>query len=287
MTTTIIRANEITRPTTTPLKSSVLDHATVDTIESFGLRNNAGLWPSYNCIDTLVPTAMCPDPLLGDSGGYKNFSSAGWIPGFEFAVIGAVQCALVGLDVADQNAELLRVFEANEGKGVEQGLLLNRFIASDSDSPVMWDEPVDLTPGCPITLPIALALLEGYARNIYAGVPTVHMPAAAASMLNERIVWNGDLAFTRSGSKVAFGGGYDDPDMLASGEWDMYATGEVFVERSSSVNVNTNVIPGDGSGVGSDENGLADNTAVSLVERMFRVGVDCFVAKATATVWDC
>jgi hypothetical protein len=113
------------------------------------------------------------------------------------------------------------------------------------------------------------------------------MPAAAASMLNERIVWNGDLAFTRSGSKVAFGGGYDDPDMLASGQWDMYATGEVFVERSTSVNVNTNVIPGDGSGVGSDENGLADNTAVSLVERMFRVGVDCFVAKATATVWDC
>jgi hypothetical protein len=287
MTTTIIKADEIIRPTTTPLKSSVLDHAKVDTVESFGLRNNAGLWPSYNCIDTLVPTAQCPEPLLGESGGFKIFTNAGWVPGFEFSVYGAVQCSLVGLDRADQDAELVRVFEANEGKGVEQGLLLNRFVATDSDAPVMWDEPVDLTPGCAITLPIALALLEGYARSIYAGVPTLHLPAAAVSMLNERIVWNGDLAFTRSGSKVAFGGGYDDPDMLDSGLWDLYATGEVYVEKSDKINVNANVIPGDGSGTGSDENGLADNTAVSLVERMFRVAVDCFVAKATATVWDC
>jgi hypothetical protein len=287
MTTTIIKADEITRPTTTPVKSSILDHATVEEVESFGLRNNSGLWPSYNCIDTLVPTVMCPDPLMSETGEFKNFSKASWMPGFEFAVIGAVECSLVGLDRADQDAELLRVFELNEGKGVEQALLLNRFVATESDAPVAWDAPVDLTPGCAISVSIALALLEGYARSIYAGVPTLHLPSAAASLLNERLVWQGDLAFTRLGSKVAFGGGYDDPDALATGLWDLYATGEVFVEKSDRINVNPNVIPGDGSGVGSDENGLADNTAVSLVERMFRVAVDCFVAKATATVWDC
>lgn len=292
MTTTIIRNSEITRPTTTPIKSSVLDHATVETVEEFGLRNNMGLWPSYNCLDTLVPTAMCPDPLLGDSGGFKQFSTGGWNPGFEFGLQGAIQCSPVGLDKADFESELGRVFELNEGKGVEQGLLLNRFVAQVVDSDEVglipeWDAPVDLTPACAVSAGVALALLEGYARSIYAGVPTLHIPAAVGSLLNERLIWVGDKAFTRLGSKVAMGGGYDDPTMLATGEWDLYATGEVFVERSSTVNVTQFVRPADGSGVGSEENGLADNTIVALVERMFRVGVDCFVAKATATAWDC
>lgn len=292
MTTKIIKNTEITRPDTTPIKSSILDHATVETVTEFGLRNNSGLWPSYNCLDTLVPSPMCPDPLLGESGGFKTFSGGGWVPGFDFAIHGGIQCSPVGLNVEDFRSELSRIFEANEGKGVEQALLLNRFVelALGSDDPPnspSWPEPVDLTPDCDITVAMALALLEGYARSIYAGVPTLHIPAAAGSLLNERLVWEGDKAYTRLGSKVAMGGGYDNVDDLTSGVWDLYATGEVFVEKSTDITIHTDVLPGDGSGVGSDENGLADNTTVALVEKMFRVGVDCFVAKATATVWSC
>jgi hypothetical protein len=292
MTTTIIRNNEISRPTTTRIKSSILDHATVEPVESFGLRNESGLWPSYNCLDTLVPTPMCPDPTLGDDGNFKQFSGGGWVPGFSFAVHGGIQCSPVGLDKADFESELARIFELNEGKGVEQALLLNRFVANPLESDSLpnspsWEDPIDLTPGCPVTVGVALALLEGYARSIYAGVPTLHIPAAVGSLLNERLIWEGDKAFTRLGSKVAMGGGYDNPDMLETGEWDLHATGEVFVEKSTEINVNVGVLPSDGSGVGSGENGLADNTHVALVEKMFRVGVDCFVAKATATIWDC
>lgn len=281
MTVTIIKGSEITRPDTTPLGSSILDHATVATVKSFGLRNNEGLWNSYNCLDTLVPTPICPDPTAA-----KTFGFSEWMPGFEFAVHGGVQCGAVGLDVEDQKAEVARVFELNEGKGIEQALLLNRFVATDSDAPVQWEAPVDVTVTGPtglLSLSANLAALIGYAAQHYAGQPTIHMPRAAAELLGDRIIWKDGLAYTRTGAKIATGGGYDGSN--ADGSWDLFATGEVYVEKSDLIRQQSYVIPGDGSGVGSDENGLADNTVVTLVERMYRVGIDCFVAKATAEVW--
>jgi len=285
MSVTIIRGGEITRPDITPLASSILDHATVVTNSSFGLRNNDGLWPSYNCIDTLVPTPMCPNPLLDESGDFKTFGFGHWVPAVEFAVHGGVQCSAVGLDEADMKSEVGRVFGLNEGKAVELGLAENRFIPSPDDK---WDDVVNLGLfNNPVTLSAsaALAMLEGYAARVYPGVPTIHMPRAVASLLNERIVWEGGKAYTRNGSKVAMGGGYDLNDPTPdNGQWTVYATGEVYVERSEEISVQSYVLPGDGSGLGSDENGLADNTVVALAERMFRVAVDCFVAKAAVRI---
>jgi hypothetical protein len=276
----IIKGAEVNRPATTPITSSLLDHATVVENARFGLRNNDGLWPSYNCIDTMVPTPICPDPLAE-----KTFSTAGWAPAFEFAMHGGVQCKAVGLDTADMKSEIARVFAANEGKGVEMALMENGLIDPGSEIPLGWNSPVDLTPGTGVPLSVALALVEGYAARVYAGVPTLHMSRAAASMLNERIVWKDGLAFTRLGSKVAVGGGYDDPDTLESGLWPIYATGEVYVERSDEVFVQTHVIPGT-TEVGSDASGtLEDNNVLALAERMYRIGVDCFAAVATGTVW--
>lgn len=276
---TIIRGAEVTRPATTPLSSSVLDHAAVEEKNDFGLRNNKGLWPSYNCLDTLVPTALCPDPVAG----YKEFANGVWIPGFEFAVYGGVQCSAVGLDEADMKAEIARVFDLNAGKGVEQALRLNRFVATTSGDPVQWDAPEDL--GTAPSIGVALAKLEGYAATVYAGEPTLHLPRAAVLLASGLglIVERDGKFFTKTGAKVAAGGGYDEsaPD----GVYDMYATGEVYVERSEQINVSAIVIPGDGSGLGSGENGLADNTVIGLAERMYRVAVDCFVAKVTGTVW--
>lgn len=275
MTVTIIRGAEVNRPEPDAIKSSVLDHATVVEKTDFGLRNNAGLWPSYNCLDLLVPTPICPDP--DDDAEPKEFTVAGWVPAFEFAVHGGVQCGAVGLDTADQKKEVARVFGRSEGKGVERALLANRFVASEAGAPVEWDAPIDLGS---TEIKAALALLEGYAAAVYAGVPTIHMSRAAASVLGDRIVWEGDKAYTRLGSKVAMGGGYDDPDTPFSGSFDMYVTGEVYVERSEEVMIQTYVLPGDGS----DAYGLSDNTVVALAERMFRVGIDCFVAKVSGTI---
>jgi hypothetical protein len=289
MTVTFIKGREVTRPDTTPLSSSVLDHATVETNDRFGIRNNVGVWPSYNCLDTTVPTPMCPDPLLTETGDSKVFAFGEWQPAFEFAVMGGVQCSNVGLDREDMIAEVRRVFEANEGKGVEQALLYNRFVATDSDSPVQWAAPVDLTPVTNVSLAVALALLEGNAAANYAGVPTIHMPRAAATILETvgLVVWAGGKAFTKNGSKVAIGGGYDDEDMLASGQWDLFASGEVWVERSEEISVNAYVIPGDGLSeeTSGDLNEFTDNSSLALAERMYRVAIDCYLAKATGTVW--
>ncbi|MBC7630416.1 hypothetical protein [Aeromicrobium sp.] len=295
MTVTIGTGSDILRPETSPLKSSVLDHARaagnvhdLSETEGFGWRNDNGLWVSYNGIETLVPTPICPEPLLSDTGAFKTFDFAEWQPALTFAVHGGVQCRTVGLDKADQQAELDRVFTANEGKGVEQALLGNRFVAqvADAANPLggSWAAPIDLTPVTDTVSPrVAVALLEGWAARHYAGVPTLHLPRALGTILGGDVIeWKGDLAFTRMGSKVAFGGGYDDEDQ--DGTFILYATGEVFVERSSSISINSITMPNDGSGTGSGENGLAPNTAIALVERMFRVAVDVFVAKATATV---
>lgn len=299
MTITTGRAVEIKRPTTTPLKSSVLDHALaagnvhdLGEDEGIGWRNDKGLWVSYNGLETLTPTSLCPDPTLSETGEFKTFGTAGWVPGFVFAVYGAVQCKTVGLDIADQKSELARVFALNEGIGVEEALLGNRFIEQTEAAPGVgdpaslagvWPAPTDITPTGDITPRVAIGLLEGWAARHYAGVITLHMPRALGTILgSDVIVWEGDLAYTRMGSKVAFGGGYDEEDQ--DGTFDIYATGEVFVERAASISVGSITMPNDGSGTGSDENGLAPNTAIALVERVFRVAVDEFVAKATATV---
>ncbi len=284
----IIKGSEVVRPTTTPLTSSVLAHATVRDLtegDHFGLRNHGGLWNSYNCLDTLVPTALCPEPTVD-----KTFNTVPWIPGFAFAYQAGVECQNVGLDQADQEAEVKRVFALNEGKGIEMALLLNRFVErtlvpGDREG-VEWDAPVDLTPGAlndtEISPQVALALLEGHAAATYAGQPTIHMPRAMASFLGaDKIVWEGDKAFTRSGAKVAMGGGYDGDLLAADGKWDLYATGEVYVERSEQIDIHSNVVPGDGTHAA----GRRDNATLTLAERMYRVGVDCFVAKATGTVW--
>lgn len=288
--TQIITEQAVTRPTPAPITSTVLDHATVKEMSGgFGLRNEEGMWSSYNCLDTLVPTPLCPKPLIeGENREPKVFSSAPWIPGFSFAVYGAVQCRLIGLDVADQKREVERVFTLNEGKGVERALRGNRFVARvAADTPLVpgvqvgWDAPEDLTPVVPVPVLVALALLEGYAADTYAGLPTIHMPRAAATVLEGSglIVWEGKKAFTKNGSKVAIGGGYDDPAMLATGEWDLYATGEVYVERSTTIKQQAYELTGAG------DTPFDSNSAVALVERAYRAAVDCFVARATGTVW--
>ena len=295
-----VGGTEVNRPEPDPVTSSVLDHAqaagNVQVVSGgFGYVNNEGLYPSYNCLDLLVPTAICPDPLIDETGEYKEFDAATWQPGFTFAVYGGVQCRAIGLEVEDQESEVRRVFEASQGKGIERALAGTRFVASvppGSDDPVspyygQWDEPEDLTPGGGVPLTVALALLEGDAAAKYNGLPTIHMPRAAATMLETHglIVWRDNLAYTKNGSRVAIGGGYDDPEMLASGLWDMYATGEVTIQMSERMDVRTYpVLPGMAS-TGSDGNGLIENGIVSLIERMFRVGVDCYVVKVTGKVF--
>ena len=277
MTTKIIRGAEVSRPVPDALTSTVLDHATVTELASFGLRNNDGIYPSYNALDTAVPTEFCPDPP-----SQKTFSSANWTVGHEFAVYGGAKCLAVGLDVADMIDEIRRVFVANEGKGVEQGVVA---VLTNSGSTV-----VDLTAPAGMSLLQGLAALVGYAAQHYAGQPTIHIPRAAATILFGlgALTENDGKFYTKTGAKVAAGGGYDTGSYVAGadGTMDMYVTGEVSVERSGTVEINSYVIPGDGS----NEKGLPDNTVLGLVERLYRVTLDnidgtAVAAKVTGKAW--
>lgn len=279
-----IMQSEIARPTPDRLTSTLLDHYPAHTVSGgFGVRTQAGqgVWPSYNCLDLLTPTSICPDVEDAE----KDFSSAAWQPAFEFAVYGGVECAAIGLDKADQMAEVKRVFEISQSKGVERALRNVRFAAHESDDNFEWDEPEDLTAGMGVSLVVALALLEGDAADKYAGIPTIHMPRAAATVLEGSglILWQDDKAFTKNGSKVVMGGGYDEPTMLRSGVWDMWATGEIYVEQSEQIDATEYMLPGQIQTLGEDT-ALSENTVLTLAERMFRVVVDCYVAHASGTL---
>lgn len=287
MTVQTVRETPITRPATTLFKSSVLDHATIKDVgerESFGLRNEAGMWPSYNCSGPAIPVPFHCEP----SEDPRKYGDMTWVPGFGFRLERGIACGLVGLNRTDMVSEYKRVFAAYEGRSVEKALRLYRFVeqtpgSEEDPNGAQWTAPVDLTAPLPdVPLTVALALLEGYAAENYAGVPTIHMSRAAASFLDDRIKWEGDLAYTRLGSKVAMGGGYDDD--LETGEWTMYATGEVFIERKPVTVHDLVVVPGDGSQA-TPSAGLEDNMALVTGDRLYRAAVDCFVASATGKVW--
>lgn len=270
MTVNIIRGTEINAPAIEPIKSSILDHATVVETASFGHRNNEGLWLSYNALDTQVPLPdYCEPEVDPDDPDYdpdaepfqKTFASASWISGAEFSVHGGVTCKAIGLDRPLQESEVKRVFAATEGRGVERGLLAS----------VLRPDAEDVTPTTAASLSVALAALEGRAAATYAGLPTIHMSRAAATLLGaDKIVWVGDKAYTRLGSKVAIGGGYDTDEDL-TGTFDLYATGEVFIEKSDMVDISTF--------------DTLTNDVLTLVERMYRVGIDSIIYKASGKAW--
>lgn len=271
---TIIREKFIAAPEVTAAPGGVLTHATVIENDAIGWRDERGVFPSWNCLDTLVPTTICP----GNVPVEKEFEEALWVPGFNFSVYGGVNCRLVGYDREEAYENLRRVFLANESKGVERALMETRFVDAPSGQPNTWDAAVDLTPVSGAASPsVGLALLEDFAGQQYAGVPTIHAPRAVASLLSQdALEREGDRFFTKIGSKFVNGAGYSPSSgpagtTPAAGEYWMYATGEIVVERGEIFQQNAQQV--------------AFNEDYALVERTYRVVVDCFAAAVRVEVF--
>lgn len=287
----LVREQFLTAPPVVTAPSSILDHAAVLETDGFGWRQECALWTDYNGLDTVVPTALCPDALAE-----KVFETAPQVPGISFSVYGGVKCKLIGLDREEQGRELERVFRANEARGIELALMGTRFVDSDSDAACGWDGAEDLTPaGGAVSQRAGQAILEGWMGSRYAGVPTLHVPRTVASYLAHYWERQGDRFFTELGSKAINGAGYDPntgPTGVApsAGEYWIYATGEVVVERAALQHIDTVVMPGDGSenlyaDGSADPEGIDHNTALALVERSFRVAVDGPVAAVRVEVY--
>jgi hypothetical protein len=265
MTATIVRRPEVVRPEPIALRSSVLDHATVTEMPAFGLRNNDGLFNSYNSL--VGGAAIAPDICANHT---NTFGAGVWIKGNEFAVYQGAKCAPLGLNVMDQRSEVVRVFKATEGRNVESALV--QIMAANAGL-------VNLTLVAGFTLQAALSVLIGYAAQRYAGQPVIHMPRAAAEYLlgtAHLVVSQTDgNVYTKSGAPVACGGGYDTDSYVTGGDgvWDLWATGAVYIERSAEIDFTAQDIPG------------ASNDALAMAERLYRVGFDGFIAKASGKVW--
>lgn len=226
---------------------------------------------SYVWTGTPAPSAIQPPSVnTAQVIGEKTFSGPSWPDGARFTVYAGVDCKRFGTaaDRAAGLAEGERVFKARESYGVERAVI-----------ETVLQGATDLTPTTGAVTPAeGLALLEGDASTKYAGVPTIHSPRLIASLLmqNYSIEFQGGKLYSRLGSKVAAGGGYDssnfspDGDAPDEGEMWLYASGEVLVLRSGLFT--------------KDELDRDTNESIDLIERTYIVAVDCYTSAVLVKV---
>lgn len=257
-------------PTVTPREGTLLDAATVT--DDFAWLDGTGLFESFNCMKFEASADFCaPNTKTFDQGSV-------WQDGFRFAAYGGVVCKAIGLDQAEMERQVERVFQAGESTAVERALMETRFRA-DTDPANRWGAPVDLTPaGGAVKPEEGVAILEGYAASEYVGAPTLHLPVSITSIIASKsmVEKDGRVLRTKLGSKIAAGAGYDYPNYgpagteAAAGEEWLYATGEVVVTRGPAIV--RQVMAHD------------TNEVFVLAERGYIAAVDCFTAAVRVTV---
>lgn len=254
----------------------LLDVATV--VENNEWLGTEGLIEGYNCLSTnSVAILPCPEPE-GEPDPKTFDNSPQWQDGIKFAGYTGLVCKSIGYDNAHGEAEIQRVYLANESIAVEKALMAQRFVENADDAD-LWAaaEDVTPTPGTAVGLEYGLALLEGHGALNYAGQVTIHVsPTVASLLLSENAIKvEGNTLLTKLGNKVAAGAGYEDntgPDGEAAdpGDYWMYATGEVVVARSP-LQVNS-------------EMDRSTNEMFTLVERIYVATVDCYTAAVLVEV---
>ena len=204
----------------------------------------------------------------------KTFGASSFQDAFTFAAYAGQVCKGIGYDQGSL-AEVEATFRANESNAVERALMQQRFVLNGA----VWPAATDLTPaGGAVEAEVGLAILEGHASWNYAGVPTIHAPRSIGSLLltESAIVREGNVFMSKQGSKVASGGGYENPNQSPAGvaapageKW-MYASGEVSVYR--------------GPVEAHNQMDRSTNEVFSLVERQYTVAVDCYTAAVRVKV---
>jgi hypothetical protein len=200
----------------------------------------------------------------------KNFGAPGWIDGIRFAVYAGSKCKMT--DAAHSKSEVEAAFLAAESVGVARALMTNRLVGGSG-----FPATLDLSGAGNVNPAEGLALLENWAADNYAGVPTIHVGRGIGTLLfaQRSLVRDGNVFMSQQGSKVASDGGYGNPNLAPGGanaaagfSW-MYATGEVVVARGDMI-----------SQVTIDQ---VTNDVVVLVERPYVAAVDCFSVAVKVT----
>lgn len=219
-------------PEVTAVQGTLLDTATV--IDGISWLDGSDLWQTYNTLSFGQAALFCA-PNDKDFDG-----SADWVSGFRFAVYGGITCKSVGLDMADQEAQVRSAFERGESIAVERALMATRFQEADGENDGRW-EAADTIAGADLKPALGVALLEQEYSVRNPGIsPTIHMPRSVASLLLgvDGAAMNDSVIETKLGSKVVAGMGYSSPNLGPNGspsanlltQW-IYATGPVVVAR--------------------------------------------------------
>lgn len=255
MTVEIIRPNTVSAPTPEKRKSTLLDVATVVSSTNW-LFDGDDLFESINCL-----TARFWDTDCGATQDGKTFDGPTWIDSIKAASYMGLKCDPIG--IGDLPNMVGPVFDRIESNGVEQALM-ERILGVQDDAPAN---------ATPVPVEVGIALLEDHAARHYAGLPTLHLTPAAASLYgvhNGALDWDGNILRTKLGSKVAVGGGYStanqgpEADAPATGNAWLWATGEVVVLQGTIQSHN--------------ELNRTNNDNRLLVERDFIVAIDCYAA---------
>lgn len=233
-----------------------------------------GLIPVSNVVDASDPHVMFGvqyQSFLCESGGYtegcvtapsgvpvdlpKVFGGSHIVDGVPVTVYAGVECDLFDAPYSEQALDrLLGAEDRLVSNAFFQGLVLPHWNAGDV--PILVEDEV-----CGDLVIEAIAQLEQYAAENYAGLPVIHMSRYTATYAISRdvVVPNLDGTLqTLQGTPVANAAGY--PDCV------MWVTGQVNMWRTPTA---THTAPN-----------LSTNTSVALAERTYVVANDCLLAIA-------
>lgn len=198
--------------------------------------------------------------------GEKESIQIDVVSGLPFAVYRKTECKDLH---GDDTGWATRSLQMGESHAVERGVM-QAILAQPTTALPNGTTAVSLVNG--------IAILEGYAADVYGGVPTIHMPrsvatrALAADALVPGLDWS---ITTKQGALVANGGGYSinlgpTGEVAPAGQAWLYVTGQVTLLRS----------PIESHRVLDTTN----NNQVVLAERTYVPAVDCFVAAVLVTL---
>lgn len=268
--TQMVTPRTITAPVAQKRRGGILSVATV--VDNMNWLDPIGLYETHNCQAQTIGTATWPCPTPDPEPDDKTFAEGpAWVSGVRFAGYDGFICKGIGYDIAGSESMAGAAYLLDEDRYIEEGLLAQRLSVSGSAD---WPDPV-LIEGV-YEVREALAYLEAFAAANYRSVPTIHMSYGAASLLNDRVQWEGSMYRTRLGSKISVGAGYDQPSIGVDTDGDpvvleldaetqyMWVTGEVFIARGE-LNVHTDM-------------NRSTNEVVTLAERPYVVSVECVAA---------
>lgn len=273
----------------TPLPHGLLESSCTDIVQA-GRRELMGVeWLSTLCC-TAGCTTWCPEDTDPCSIPEKEFCDPQSIVVDPITVYAGVQCEPGGIGFAEASRRARDSLDLGVQRSLEQWVMRN----------ILSPRATDVTPAAgAVSLPEALAFLEGRMAMESGAVGVLHVPAAASALLDYHslVHHGGDVCdpsclVTGLGNCVIPGAGYQAnlgpsdpgadppvaPEPAPDGELWLYASGPVRVRQSDVI-----VVPPD------EDASINPNLCIQqvLAERTYLVQVDCPITAIRARLCPC